>query len=59
MGYEPISDRMTLPESYGKLYKVDAELGTVEELSLEKSNGGVSFKLELGGIKANIYVLEG
>lgn len=58
MGYEPIEDRITISEKYGRLYKVDPEAATVTETPLTETDGGVSFQLSLAAIKANIYVLE-
>ena len=58
MGYEPISDSITIPEKYTHLYKVDPEAATVEEMAFAETGNGTRFALDLEGIKANIYILE-
>ena len=59
MGYDEIKDTLAVREECKRLYRVDPDFGCAEEMPFVKTQSGETrFSLDIGGIKANIYVLE-
>ena len=58
MGYEDIADKISINEKFTKIYCAYPETGIIEEIDSTQNQNCTTFDLKVGGIKANIYIME-